>query len=53
MTTEYSGSGDPARSMALLWRGPEKPSARSGLTVDRIVATAIDLADADGLNAAG
>ncbi|MGW4463960.1 TetR/AcrR family transcriptional regulator [Micromonospora sp. NPDC004704] len=51
MTTEYTGSGDPARSMALLWRGPEKPAPRSGLTVDRIVDTAIELADAEGLAA--
>jgi AcrR family transcriptional regulator len=37
--------------MALLWRGPERPAPRSGLTVDRIVAAAIDLADTDGLAA--
>ncbi|MFI6761708.1 TetR/AcrR family transcriptional regulator [Micromonospora sp. NPDC050417] len=51
MTTEYTSGGDPARSIALLWRGPEKPAPRSGLTVDRIVDTAIELADADGLAA--
>jgi AcrR family transcriptional regulator len=51
MSTEYTGSGDPARSMALLWRGPEQPAARSGLTVDRIVHAAIALADGDGLDA--
>jgi AcrR family transcriptional regulator len=53
MTTEYSGSGDPARSMALLWRTRERPSrgGRSGLSVDRIVAAAIEVADAEGLAA--
>jgi AcrR family transcriptional regulator len=53
MTTEHSGSGDVDRSLALLWgldgrssRGP-KPT----LTLDRIVATAIAIADAEGLEA--
>jgi AcrR family transcriptional regulator len=51
--TEYSGGGDPARSFALLWRGRER-SARAGrsrLSVDTIVAAAIELADAEGLPA--
>jgi AcrR family transcriptional regulator len=54
MTIEFTGSGDPARSMVLLWppgssavrRGP-----RSSLDVGRIVAAAVALADADGLPA--
>jgi AcrR family transcriptional regulator len=46
----YSGTGDPARSLALLWRGRQRPG-RSGLSVDRIVAAAIEVADADGLPA--
>lgn len=50
MTPEYSGSGDPARSLALLWRRGERPG-RSGLSVDRIVRAAIEVADADGLPA--
>jgi AcrR family transcriptional regulator len=50
MTTEYSGSGDPARSLALLWRTPERPG-RKGLSVDRIVRAAIEVADAEGLAA--
>ncbi|MEU9889053.1 TetR/AcrR family transcriptional regulator [Sphaerisporangium sp. NPDC051011] len=53
MTTEYTGAGDPARSLALLWRTREK-SGRKGrpdLGVDRIVGAAIELADADGLAA--
>ena len=47
---EYSGTGDPARSLALLWRSQDRPG-RSGLSVDRIVAVAIEIADADGLPA--
>jgi AcrR family transcriptional regulator len=48
--TEYSGSGDPARSMALLWRTTER-QGRSGLSVDRIVEAAIAVADEEGLGA--
>jgi AcrR family transcriptional regulator len=51
--TEYTGRGDPARSMALLW-GVQKPPTRGpkpGLQVDRIVAAAIRVADAEGLAA--
>jgi AcrR family transcriptional regulator len=52
MPTEYSGRGDPARTIELLWgtreRGARGP--RPGLTVDRIVAAAIELADAEGLD---
>ena len=53
MTTDYSGGGDPARSLPLLWRDQKRPTRgpRPGLTVDRIVAAAIELADADGLGA--
>lgn len=53
MTTEYPGSGDPARSLALLWRDRGRPAktGRSGLTVDRIVGAAIEIADAEGLAA--
>ncbi len=50
----YGGRGDPARSMALLWRDTTaRPNRgpRPGLTVDQIVAAAIDLADAEGLAA--
>lgn len=50
---EYTGSGDPARSLALLWRTHERPSrgGRSGLSVDRIVSAAIEIADAESLAA--
>jgi AcrR family transcriptional regulator len=50
MAIEFSGSGDPARSIALLWREPGRAS-RSGLGVDGIVAAAIELADTEGLEA--
>jgi AcrR family transcriptional regulator len=51
--TRYSGSGDPARSMALLWRTREIASRKGkpDLSVDRIVHAAIALADRDGLDA--
>jgi AcrR family transcriptional regulator len=51
--TEYSGSGDPARSLALLWRTQERSSRRGKpeLGVDRIARTAIEIADAEGLAA--
>ncbi|HWM04795.1 MAG TPA: TetR/AcrR family transcriptional regulator [Actinophytocola sp.] len=50
----YGGRGDPARSMALLWRDGDQPKGRGpkpGLTVDKIVTAAIEVADADGLAA--
>ncbi|GIG89814.1 TetR/AcrR family transcriptional regulator [Plantactinospora endophytica] len=51
MTTEYSGSGDPKRSMELLWGVPDRPrrGPKPKLTVDRIVRAAIGIADAEGL----
>jgi AcrR family transcriptional regulator len=53
MTTEYTGRGDPARSMALLWGAQRRPTRgpRPGLSVEQIVRAAIDLVDADGLAA--
>jgi AcrR family transcriptional regulator len=55
MATEYSGGGDPARSLALLWRTQDGPTSgrkgRSDLGVDRIVRAGIEIADADGLAA--
>ncbi|MBO2451042.1 TetR/AcrR family transcriptional regulator [Actinomadura barringtoniae] len=53
MTTEYTGSGDPRRSLELLW-GVEPPPRRGPkpkLTAERIATTAIELADAVGLAA--
>ncbi|MEJ7839898.1 MAG: TetR/AcrR family transcriptional regulator [Thermomicrobiales bacterium] len=48
---EHSGKGDPAKSIALLWRkrGESMPIGRSGLTVDSIVDAAIELADETSL----
>jgi AcrR family transcriptional regulator len=55
MATEFTGTGDPARSMALLWRTPSddgpRPGPRSVLDVARIVSAAVALADAEGLAA--
>ncbi len=51
---ESSGTGDPARTLQLLWREPNRVAQRGpkqGLTVDRVVRTAIELADAEGLAA--
>lgn len=55
MPTHRSGAGDPARTLELLWRSrtgrPAKRGPKPGLSVDRIVTTAIELADRDGLDA--
>jgi AcrR family transcriptional regulator len=48
---DYTGIGDPVRSLALLWRASEKPSRGGSLGVDAIVRTAIAVADAEGLGA--
>jgi AcrR family transcriptional regulator len=39
---------DPARTLGLLWRTQSR-SARSGLTVDAVVAAGIEVADAEGI----
>ncbi|QFG20486.1 TetR/AcrR family transcriptional regulator [Actinomadura sp. WMMB 499] len=53
MTTEYSGGGDPKRSLEILWGVRERPrrGPKPKLTVAEIVRTAIAVADADGLDA--
>ncbi|HEX4814124.1 MAG TPA: TetR/AcrR family transcriptional regulator [Nonomuraea sp.] len=53
MTIEYPGKGDPARSLALLWRTSDRASRKGKpeLSVDRIVRAAIDVADSEGLQA--
>lgn len=53
MTTEYTGAGDPTRSIQLLWNTQSKPrrGPRPKFTVAEIVRAAIDLADANGLEA--
>jgi AcrR family transcriptional regulator len=57
MTVERTGAEDVDRTLALLWRtrgGSAEPTRgrRPTLTVERIVAAAIAVADADGLTAA-
>jgi AcrR family transcriptional regulator len=55
MPTERSSAGDPARTLALLWREPgsdeTRRGPRQGLTVDVVIAAALTLADAEGLGA--
>lgn len=50
MSPKKAATPDPARSLALLW-GSHTKAGRSGLTVRSIVDTAIELADAQGLEA--
>ncbi|WP_067175347.1 TetR/AcrR family transcriptional regulator [Microtetraspora niveoalba] len=51
MPIDRREAADPARSMALLWRTKEPKSRKGGpdLSVDRIVRTAIGIADAEGV----
>jgi AcrR family transcriptional regulator len=53
MVLEYSGGGDPKRTMALLWGIGKKPTRgpKPGLSVGRIVGAAVEVADAEGLGA--
>ncbi|MEV5961306.1 TetR/AcrR family transcriptional regulator [Kribbella sp. NPDC051952] len=53
MNQEYSGSGDPARSLELLWRRRPQPTRgpKPALTVDQIVEAALRVADTEGLTA--
>ncbi|WP_067457436.1 TetR/AcrR family transcriptional regulator [Actinomadura macra] len=53
MTTEYSGAGDPKRSLELLWGVQARPrrGPKPRLTVEEIVRAAVEVADADGLDA--
>lgn len=55
MAIQFTGSGEAARSMALLWRASETSAVRRGpapsLDLDRIVAAASRLADTEGLGA--
>lgn len=50
MPGKKTAVADPARSLALLWGTHTKPG-RSGLTLRAIIDTAIELADANGLEA--
>ncbi|QYX79264.1 TetR/AcrR family transcriptional regulator [Streptomyces akebiae] len=51
--TETSGSGDIVRTQQLLWDTGPRPSRgpKPGLTLDRIVEAAVQVADAEGLHA--
>ncbi len=53
VTTEFSGGGDPRRSIELLWRLRERPrpGPKPRFTVDDVAAAAIAIADAEGLAA--
>jgi AcrR family transcriptional regulator len=53
VATEYGGSGDPKRSMELLWGTREAPrrGPRPRLTVEQIIGTATRIADTEGLAA--
>jgi AcrR family transcriptional regulator len=53
MAPEYSGRGEGARSMALLWGTQPKASRgpKAALTLEQVVAAAVELADAEGLDA--
>lgn len=56
MDEQRTSGGDPARTLALLWRGVEEPhpprrGPRRALTVDQVVEAAITLADREGLDA--
>ncbi|WP_280236930.1 TetR/AcrR family transcriptional regulator [Nocardia cyriacigeorgica] len=52
-STETSGSGDLGRTLELLWETGPRPSRgpKPGLTLDRIVEAAVQVADAEGLEA--
>jgi AcrR family transcriptional regulator len=57
--TERTSAGDPAQTLRLLWRAEDDPAATAGprrgprraLSVDAVVAAAMALADAEGLEA--
>jgi AcrR family transcriptional regulator len=53
MATEYSGGGDPARTMALLWGTRKAPSRgpKPGFSVEEVVRAAVGVAATDGLSA--
>ncbi|MFE4450131.1 TetR/AcrR family transcriptional regulator [Streptomyces sp. NPDC056796] len=54
MPAERTSSGDPARTLQLLWRSsPSEPhrGPRRGLSIDAVVEAATTVADAEGLDA--
>ncbi|MFD3834641.1 TetR/AcrR family transcriptional regulator [Streptomyces sp. NPDC058642] len=52
-SSQTSGSGDIVRTLELLWETGRRPSRgpKPALTLDRIVEAAVQVADADGLDA--
>ena len=53
MTTDFTGGGDPKRSIELLWgvRESSRPGPKPRFTVAEVAAAAIAIADAEGLAA--
>jgi AcrR family transcriptional regulator len=53
VTTEYSGRGDPKRSLELLWglQEPRRRGPKPRLQITQVVEAAIAIADAEGLPA--
>ncbi len=54
MAQEHSGRGDISRSLALMWHfelGEHQRGPKPRLSLDAIVAAAVDVADAEGLDA--
>ena len=53
MAQAFSGGGDPRRSLALLWgaAGPGRRGPKPSRSLDEVIAAAIGLADAEGLDA--
>jgi AcrR family transcriptional regulator len=52
MPSERTSGGDPARTLALLWRDPAvvpRHGPRQGLSIDAVVAAATQVADTEGL----
>jgi len=54
LPTDRTSAGDPARTLALLWRDPTTEPSRGparGLDLDAVIAASTDLADREGLDA--
>ncbi|ADB32671.1 transcriptional regulator, TetR family [Kribbella flavida DSM 17836] len=53
MNSDYSGGGDPAKSLELLWGLQSRPTRgpKPALTVERVVEAAVRIADTEGLGA--
>ncbi len=53
VTTEYTGRGDPKRSLELLWglQEPRRRGPKPRLQIDQVVAASIAIADSEGLPA--